>query len=78
MVELAKRIIKPYTIPTVNEINESENILMNRRKSHQERDNQTKIFSDLRKKNSTNELKILEDPLSYIKSTFETNKSEHC
>ena len=78
MVELAKRIIKPYTIPTVNEINESENILMNRRKSHQERENQTKIFSDLRKKNSTNELKILEDPLSYIKSTFETNKSEHC
>lgn len=71
MVELAKRVSKPYTIPKIDELGEFENNLMKRRKSHAEIDAQRHFMNDPRKKISNNEIKVIENPLKYININFE-------
>ena len=76
MVSIAKRIMKPYTIPKVDEIKDFDNLLQKQDKANQEmEDDQNKLLP--RKRSSAAELKILEDPLNYIKSTFEAKQSMH-
>ena len=71
MVELAKRVTKPYAIPKIKELGEYENNLMLRRKSRAEIDNERHFMVDPRKKISNNEIKIIENPLKYININFE-------
>ena len=71
MVELAKRVAKPYAIPKINELGEFENNIILKRKSLAEIESRNKFMIDPRKKMSNNEIKIIENPLKYINLNFE-------
>lgn len=73
MVELARRVAKPYTIPKVSELNSNDERIMNNLNNNRRKSIHSSI-SKVKNKETINEMNIINDPLKYMhkKNHFDT------